>query len=508
MKGMSKNVLRNVGAPLIVVIVTLALSVFSDSKKTNSKISESWLGVYMNGIKVGYTHNRETTAWINGKKFIKSYSESRLKITRLGGNPVEFATTQESLQSMDNRPLETLLKTQMSASETVIKAEIRPEKIVFTLGGEFVKEMPYTEAFYLSLPIEKIIHEKRLYPGSKSVFKLLDPVAYSLSECRFEVLGEEDLLILGQKRRLWHVRSEIASLIPIKIDEWMDTSGQVFKSETQTGFLTSVSIRMSKDKALEVSDQDFDIAFSSLIKANASFSNPQKVRRMTFELTGIPVEKVKQFPWDDGTQVLLNAENGHVAVQTSSVVFNEEDSVVFPVQKDSFELSLKSTVFCQSDDPEVKRMARGIIGKESNAWRAVKRIAEWIDREMTPNYDIGFASAREILRNRQGDCTEYTVLFVALCRAVGIPSRAAVGVMYGDGIFAYHMWPEVYVGRWVNLDPKWLAVDEKSQEYYADATHIKLGRSELDENLFKEMVQSISEIIGRMRITITDYAER
>jgi len=48
-------------------------------------------------------------------------------------------------------------------------------------------------------------------------------------------------------------------------------------------------------------------------------------------------------------------------------------------------------------------------------------------------------------------------------------------------------------------------VDKKSGEYYTDATHIKFGRSLLDENIFKEMAQAVSEIIGKLKIEIIDY---
>jgi transglutaminase-like putative cysteine protease len=96
---------------------------------------------------------------------------------------------------------------------------------------------------------------------------------------------------------------------------------------------------------------------------------------------------------------------------------------------------------------------------------------------------------------------------VALSRAVGIPSRAAVGLMYGDGMFAYHMWPEVFVGEWVALDPKWPAVDPATGETYTDATHIKLGHSYLDADMFREMVGSISEVIGNLKLEVVDYSE-
>ena len=68
--------------------------------------------------------------------------------------------------------------------------------------------------------------------------------------------------------------------------------------------------------------------------------------------------------------------------------------------------------------------SRRIVGEERNAWRAAKKIAEWVDREVTANYDVGFASAREILDHREGDCSEHTVLFVALCRATSAKHKA------------------------------------------------------------------------------------
>jgi hypothetical protein len=177
-----------------------------------------------------------------------------------------------------------------------------------------------------------------------------------------------------------------------------------------------------------------------------------------------------------------------------------------PIRDEKLAKYLQPTTFCQADDPEIVEVARSIVGEETNSWAAAKRIAHWVNREMSPNYDVGFASAREILANREGDCSEHTVIMVTLCRAVGIPARAAVGVMYGDGIFAYHMWPEVYAGRWVGLDPKWLSLDEKTGEYYTDATHIKFGDSVLDEGIFEEMGKAMAEIIGKLSLEVLEFS--
>ncbi|MGB6866189.1 MAG: transglutaminase-like domain-containing protein [Candidatus Aminicenantaceae bacterium] len=477
------------------------------SSQETGDVSETWMGVYMQGVKVGYSHSKEFNLVKDGKTFQKSIQESLMRVSRLGGNPVEISTMQDSLYDAERNPVETTIRTKLSQNETVIKAEVKPDRIVFYVGDKITKELPYAEKFDFGVPLAKIIETDGLSAGMDYTFKILEPLTQSLIAISFEVLEEESVLILGEHISLWHVRTKMTEIFPIVMDEWVDGKGKVWKSVSDAGFLHTTSIRMPKEKALEMSDQNLDIAFSVLIESNVEFTYPQEVQKVTYKVSGIPVEKIKSLPFDGASQTLLDVKEDHAIIQTRSLVFTEENAIPFPVKDEEFAEYLASTVFCQSDDIEVEKTAKGIVEDEQNSWVASKKIAEWVSREMEPNYNVGFASAKEILENREGDCSEFTVLMVALCRSVGIPARAAVGVMYGQGIFAYHMWPEVYVGEWVGLDAKWLAVDKQSGEYYTDATHIKLGDSALDEGIFQEMGQAMSEVIGKLKLEVLEYIQ-
>jgi len=430
-----------------------------------------------------------------------------MRVSRLGGNPVEISTIQDSLYDAERNPVETTIRTKLSQNETVIKAEVKPDRIVFYVEDKITKELPYSEEFDFGVPLDKIIETDGLSAGMDYTFKILEPLTQSLIDISFEVLEEESILILGEYMSLWHVRTKMTEIFPIVMDEWIDEKGEVWKSVSDAGFLHTTSIRMPKDKALTISDQNLDIAFSVLIESNVEFASPQEVQEVTYRVSGIPVEKIKALPFDGVSQTLLDVKEDHAIIQTRSILFTEDKAIPFPVEGEEFTKYLASTTFCQSDDPDIEQVAKAIVGDEQNSWVASKKIAEWVSREMKPNYDVGFASAKEILGNREGDCSEHTVLMVALCRSVGIPARAAVGVMYGQGIFAYHMWPEVYVGKWVGLDAKWLAVDKNSGEYYTDATHIKLGDSALDEGIFQEMGQAMSEVIGKLKLKVLKYIQ-
>jgi len=64
------------------------------------------------------------------------------------------------------------------------------------------------------------------------------------------------------------------------------------------------------------------------------------------------------------------------------------------------------------------------------------------------------------------------MLTAAMCRAEGIPSRTAVGLIYADvaqgPVFAFHMWTEI----WIN--GRWLPIDATRATGYVGATHLKI----------------------------------
>jgi transglutaminase-like putative cysteine protease len=69
------------------------------------------------------------------------------------------------------------------------------------------------------------------------------------------------------------------------------------------------------------------------------------------------------------------------------------------------------------------------------------------------------ATSDHVAKTLKGDCSEYSMLAAAMCKAEGIPARTAMGVVYVDKgtdkepELAFHMWTEVYAkGQWLGLD--------------------------------------------------------
>ncbi len=66
--------------------------------------------------------------------------------------------------------------------------------------------------------------------------------------------------------------------------------------------------------------------------------------------------------------------------------------------------------------------------------------------------------AGAVLAEQRGTCRDFTVLFMAACRAVGLAARFVSGYQRGDAdqeTHDLHAWPEVYVpgGGWRGFDP-------------------------------------------------------
>jgi hypothetical protein len=68
------------------------------------------------------------------------------------------------------------------------------------------------------------------------------------------------------------------------------------------------------------------------------------------------------------------------------------------------------------------------------------------------------ASAVQMARRRKGDCGGFSSLFVALCRASGIPARAVGGFALGQN--QWHVWAEFHISGagWIPVDPSYADV--------------------------------------------------
>ncbi|MCL1909162.1 MAG: transglutaminase family protein [Holophagaceae bacterium] len=103
--------------------------------------------------------------------------------------------------------------------------------------------------------------------------------------------------------------------------------------------------------------------------------------------------------------------------------------------------------------------ARLRIDPNATRWEVCCRVNAFVfDLIRDKGLDVGFATAPEVAADPRGDCTEHTVLTIALLRRLGVPARAVFGwAGLDDGAettMGLHAWVEAKTGRrWIPLDP-------------------------------------------------------
>ncbi|MGD2010108.1 MAG: transglutaminase domain-containing protein [Desulfobacterales bacterium] len=114
--------------------------------------------------------------------------------------------------------------------------------------------------------------------------------------------------------------------------------------------------------------------------------------------------------------------------------------------------------FIEIDDPQIRHLALSL--KAGNPLATAEKIFHWIaDNIHYVGYVKNNRGARQALQAKQGDCTELMYLFVALCRAAGVPARGIAGYLCPESAALdsaqYHNWAEFYAeGRWWLCDPQ------------------------------------------------------
>ena len=70
--------------------------------------------------------------------------------------------------------------------------------------------------------------------------------------------------------------------------------------------------------------------------------------------------------------------------------------------------------------------------------------------------------------NKRGECGDYSALFIAMARSVGIPARPVVGFWADPFYGKLHVWAEFYIEGvgWIPVDPTIGQQSSSKREYY------------------------------------------
>jgi transglutaminase-like putative cysteine protease len=219
--------------------------------------------------------------------------------------------------------------------------------------------------------------------------------------------------------------------------------------------------------------------------------------------------------WNEGEQRVLSSGPGTSTIEVTARDIPPTAATWQLPHPDTPELHpyLQASAYLEVNAPEIQALARQAVGTEKNPVRAAHRIERFVRAYITKkDLNIGFASAEETAKSREGDCTEHAVLCAAIGRAAGLPTRCVLGFGYippgvdeptvGDakgsdtGIFGFHMWAEAWIGP-----DEWVPMDAALDGF--DVGHIAITKTALEEiNPLADLNLPILQLMQDLKIDV------
>ena len=281
----------------------------------------------------------------------------------------------------------------------------------------------------------------------------------------------------------------------VSVTSWLDQDGRLVKAESPMGFTLHrmpyelASQRWQRERARPRTTGYGAVIESTAIAANADLarfgSGPGTlaVRLGNVELEGFDLDGGRQQL--RGDTLLIRREPASRMTASYALPYRGGGA---PAEE------LEATPLIQVNDPRIVAMAREIAGGSTDPAVVARRLNDWVYENLRKDITLSIPSAAQVLEMRQGDCNEHTVLYVAMARALGLPTRTAVGLVHIRGRFYYHAWPEVWLDEWVAVDPT-------LDQFPGDASHLRFLTGGLARQI--ELIR----LIGRLELDIIETTE-
>jgi len=476
---------------IFVLLILMAGSALADLSydRFDKLLGEDWFGIYMQDNKIGYASialaKESEDRWSMSSNLVFVFSMNQTTLT--------MTSSEERIYEGVNAELVSSKFTN-SSDAGIISVEGKKagdEYIVTTnVVGQITEksfDMP-VETLDDALQIEIAAISGRL--NSESGFKFLtfvsDPPLTGIYEHIITIPDHKQMIIGGIETDVFTVRDSISSLL-IAANIILDEYGNHLRQEIPTMGMTMKSEPKEMAQKIELG---FDMLNDNIIKASNGPKHPRRITKGTYILSGYQIDRLPESEWVNITELSADSAELSITIPTDKTYDRKIGKYT-----DEFEQYLKPEPLIQSDNREIIDLAIGIIGDETNAYRATQLINDWVYSNIEKAFSPDISNALQTYKSGRGDCGEHSALTAALLRAAGIPSRIAAGVVYwpgGEG-FAFHAWVEAYVGEWIQIDPT-------LNESLADATHIMLASGRLKDNLI-----AIAGNLRSINIRIVSY---
>lgn len=460
---------------------------------------ERWYVVEVMDQPAGWMHvtttredNRVTTS-----------SQMKLQITRAG---IDMTIDMRSrfLETSDGKPILVDVHTDFGSAPTRIRSVFKDDGIEQTTtvaDRETNSTLPPIEGTWLTPAASEQFIAQRLAAGAKTITLRqvdatsgLQPVTMTYSD-----ITPTRIELMGRTVSAFKARSTNSLTPGMESFEYLDDRGTSLRSETNFGGMKFVTIAADRELALAKIDAP-ELMTQTFVVPDRTIAGARTLKRAAYVLS---VEEGElALPPTTGSQRAERIDERTVRLFVDATGFTPAGEV------DSAEYLASTSMADTTDEVIIQLRERALDGAPTDPATRAEALRRFVYRHVdNKSLGIGFASASEVARSCEGDCSEHGVLLAALLRADGIPSRVVAGLVYADqfageqSIFGYHMWTQALLTidgqpRWVDLDPTLPG----SLSY--DATHIAISTSSLRDGQAVNSLIELAPLMGRLKIAV------
>ncbi len=433
---------------LIAALLFLNAIVSGATEQTN------YFALYFNGSRCGYDIQ---TRKVEGER-VTSTDNMVLEVDRMGTR-VKLDVSETAIETVDGKPISFKATQKISNMEMSVEGYITPEgkmKVrVINAGNtqELVQDFPKGAVMTEGLSLAFKRHG--LKKGTSYNAELFSPSTLMSMKFTFNVGDKKQVDLLGRVVELVEIKGEYSlpesgsALFTYYVDDDFNSQKLIMPLAGMNieAIACSRDFAMSKLTVVEMVD-------TMVVKSPVSIENPERAKAITYTLKPIKEDASFRFPETDNQQVSKQPDG---SVRVTVKPMRGERSHDFPYKGNDPAIlkSLSATQYIQTDHPLIKELSQKCTQVKNSALDAAHAIESFVSSYIdNKNLSVGYASALEVAKSRQGDCTEHALLTAALCRAAGIPARVVMGIVYAqDGLFMGHAWTEAYIGnKWIGLD--------------------------------------------------------
>lgn len=472
----------------------------ADRAPGDARDEERWAVVEMLGRRVGWMRTTETTG---PDGTIRSETEMKLSIAR-GAVPLAIGIRTVFVETADGGPV---------SAETTQQLGAAPVTKLFTFedGSVTLREtqndrtttstIPAPEGAWLTPAAARRYVEGQLAAGATEFsLRTLDPqLGLTPYTATYKVEGPTTVEALGKTVPAIKWRVTQSALPGAESVEFVDEHGEPVRSEISMGGITMTVVESEKEVALSRLEPA-EIMSNTLVRPSKRIEGARESTRATYRLS-VDGGALPALP-TTGAQSVARLDD-----RSARVTIDVRDPTPAPDAADGAYTGRSSMI--DPLDPAIEQLGAGAlegVGPDPRARaEALRRFVHSYIKEK--DLDVGLATASQVCRTREGDCTEHAVLLAALLRTQGIPSRVASGLLYvdrflgRDGVFGYHMWTQALLE--VDGAKRWVDVDATLPDGRpADATHIALAVSALSEGDMINSMAALAPVLGRLRIEV------